>query len=122
MRLTGSMACRPTGGSACVTLVGRDERGEPVHVTLVGTAPEELPARLDTGTIEALGPRRYRISDGRRIWNMEARAYLHHDLAAAFYAALPPRRPSLARRLFWRAVLAGAASRPGRWWLKHRSG
>lgn len=122
MKLTGSLACRRTDGPARVTLVGRDDRGEPVHLALVGAAPEGLPARLDAGSVEAVGEHRYRISDGRQAWSMEARGYLHYDLTAAFYAAVPPRLPSLAKRLFWRAVLIGAAGWPGRWWLKHKSG
>lgn len=119
MTFTGRVACRRSEGAACVTLDGRDERGRPVHLTMVGAAPAELPGRLDSGIVETLDGDRYRISDGRRAWVLAARGYLHYDVTAAFYAAIPPRRPALTRRLLWRIVLAGAASGPGRWWLKH---
>jgi hypothetical protein len=121
MKVAGRLVCRRTDGPACVTLVGRDDRGDPVHLTLVGTAPRGLPDSIVAATVESSRDDRYRIGDGSATWSMQARGYRHYDLAAAFYAAVPPRRPALAKRLFWQVVLAGAASRPGRWWLKHKS-
>jgi hypothetical protein len=121
MRFEGRLACRRTDGPACITLVGRDERGAAVHLALVGRVPPDLPDRIDIGSIEALAVGRYRVSDGRRTWSLDARGYRHDDVAAAFYAAVPPRAPPRATRLFWYLVLALAASPPGRWWLKHTS-
>lgn len=122
MTFTGRVVCRRGDGPACVTLEGRDERGAPMQLALIAEVPPSLPDGLDLGWVEALGSGRYRIGDGQRTWTLAARAYLHHDVSSAFYAALPPRRPGLAKRLLWWTVLTGAASRPGRWWLVHHRG
>jgi hypothetical protein len=39
--------------------------------------------------------------------------HLHRDVAPPFYRALPPRPVPPGKRLFWRLVLALAASRAG---------
>jgi len=123
MKVTGRLACRRTDGPVCVvTVVGRDDLGEPVYLTLVGAAPRGLPDCIVAATVDTSEEPRYRIHDGSESWSMEGQRYLHRDVAAAFYAAVPPRPPSLAKRLFWRMVLAGAASRVGRWWLNHKTG
>lgn len=122
MKLSGSLECRRTQGPARVTLVGRGEAGEPMYLALVGSVPPDLPRRLDAASIEELAEERYRIEGGGCTWIICARRYLHEDVAAAFYAAVPPRRPPLARRFLWRVVLALAGSRAGRWWLMRPPG
>ncbi len=121
MGFTGSVECRRSGGAGLVTLVGRDTAGAPVHLSLVGALPEDLPARLPTASVDCIEAERYRISAGERAWVVAAaRAYLHYDLSEAFYGALPPRRVPFGKRLLWRLVLAAAASRVGAWWLGRR--
>ncbi|MGH8149041.1 MAG: hypothetical protein ACRETB_03545 [Steroidobacteraceae bacterium] len=117
MRLSGRLECHRTEGPARITLVGRGEAGGPAYLTLIGPVPPDVPARLEAASVEGLDGDRYRISGGGRTWTLSARRYLHEDVAAGFYAAVPPRRPPFGRRLFWRVVLAVAASRAGRWWL-----
>lgn len=119
--LEGSLECRRASEPPCLTLVGRDQGGNRVHLTLLGALPEDIPPRLDAASVTRLGAGRYEISAPGRAWELAAlRAYLHYDLSEAFYRAVRPRRVPLAKRLFWRVVLAAAASRPGRRWLARR--
>jgi len=46
----------------------------------------------------------------------------HEDVGKAVYAAIPPRRVPLAKRLFWRAVLVLLSSARGRAWIAARYG
>jgi hypothetical protein len=92
---------------------------EPTALAFSGAAPADLPARLEDAVVEYLGGTQYRISVGSRSWLISAAAvHLHREIAAQFYAAIPPRRAPWAKRLFWRAVLALAASRAGLTLLK----
>jgi hypothetical protein len=60
------------------------------------------------------GAGRYRIASPAGDWLINARAvHLHRDVAPPFYRALPPRPVPPGKRLFWRLVLALAASRAG---------
>lgn len=117
MRLEGPIECRRTA-EACVTLVGRAERGERVYLTLVATAPADLPARIEDGVVELLEGGRCRVSMPGREWHLDSRhAFVHRDACDPFYAALPPRRVPLAKRALFRLVLAAAGTRIGRRWL-----
>ncbi|MGH8227778.1 MAG: hypothetical protein ACREU3_07745 [Steroidobacteraceae bacterium] len=116
MRFTGRVECRRS--SARISLDGHGPGGERVLVALVGAAPADLPATLDCASIESLADGRYRVSSGGREWTLgAAREIVHLDAAAAFYAAVPPRKVPLRKRMLWRFALAAAATRPGRWWL-----
>ncbi len=118
MRFTGRVECRRTNGTACLTLVGRDARGDRVHLLLQGMPPGDLPARLDAASVTPLEADRYEIASGGRAWVVTGRsAHLHYDLSEVFYRAVPPRRVPLRKRLFWRVVFSAAGSRAGRWWL-----
>ncbi len=118
MRFTGSVECRRSSGLSTLTLVGRDAAGHQVHLSLLGDCPPDLPARLDTASVDCLDASRYCIAAGDRTWTVAApRIYLHYDLSEAFYSAVPPRPVPLAKRLFWRLVLSAAASPIGRRWL-----
>jgi hypothetical protein len=100
-----------------VTLIGATQRNARAYLTLGAAVPADLPARIDAGTVEQLDERRYRVSAPGREWILDARcAFVHHDVSGAVRAALPPRRVPLVKRLFWRLLLAFAASRAGRWW------
>jgi len=117
MRLKGPIECRRTA-AACVTLVGQTELGERAYLTLATPAPADLPARIDDGAVELLEGGRCRISMPGREWDLDAQqALLHRDVSAQFYAALPPRRVPLMKRVFFGLVLAIAESPVGRGWL-----
>jgi hypothetical protein len=50
-----------------------------------------------------------------REWIFSARsAHLHREVASTFYRAIAPRLVPWKKRLFWRIVLAVAASRVGK--------
>jgi hypothetical protein len=120
VRLIAPIECRRASpsGTSSLTLVGRSVDGEWVHLTLQAVVPAGLPARIDVGSVERLADEHYRIVCSDREWLIDAsRSFAHYDVSAPFYAALPPRRVPLAKRVFWRLVLAAAASRPGRRWL-----
>jgi hypothetical protein len=117
MSFTGSIECRRADECSCITLVGRDCAGEQVRLSLVGTAPADLPVRLDAASVEHLDGERYRISADERVWTLTARAYLHYDLSAAFYRAVPPRPVPLGKRFLLSGVLRAASTRAGQWWL-----
>jgi len=91
-----------------------DTGGEETALILSASAPVECPDTLDEAVVEHLGGRQYRIRSAAREWLVEAAAvHLHREVAAAFYRAIPPRAVPWRKRLFWRGVLALAASRPG---------
>jgi hypothetical protein len=117
----GGLECHRYAGPAGVTLVGRTTRGDTLHLSLLGAMPEDLPARLEAAELERVDAEHYRISSNGRAWVVPAKPFLHYDLSAAFYAALPPRRVPLRKRLFWRLLLAAARTPPIRSWLA-RSG
>ena len=49
---------------------------------------------------------------------MLATERLHREVAAAFFEALPSQPIRWTQRLFWRSVLALAATSAGRWLLR----
>jgi hypothetical protein len=74
-----------------------------------------LPEALEDATVEQLEAGLYRIRSGRRDWTFYARAaHLHREVATVFYRAIAPRIAPWSKRLFWRVLLAVAASRTGR--------
>jgi hypothetical protein len=83
-------------------------------LTFSGAAPADLPATLSDASVEAAGERGYRIASGAREWQVRGGSLsATREVAAAFYRALPPRPVPVAKRFFWRLVLALAASRAG---------
>lgn len=115
IRFDGPVDCRvDRGGPLGLTLSGR--RGtEVLHVAFVGTAPADFPQRLDTAVVEPAGADEYRIvSGGERRTLRAQRVFVHRDVRKAFCGAVPARPVPVVKRLFWRAVLAFAASPIGR--------
>jgi hypothetical protein len=87
---------------------------EPTALAFSGYAPPDLPATLADAVIEHVAGAQYRISAPAGSWEISASAvHLHREIAAQFYAAIPPRRASWTKRLFWRVVLGLGASRAG---------
>jgi hypothetical protein len=115
MRFSGVVECRISrAGPLGLTLLGRD-RDEPVQIAFVCTAPAAFPEQLESAVVMRDGPGTFRIVAGATDRRLEAAGvFAHRDVARVLERAVPPRPPSLARRIFWRAVLALAASPIGR--------
>ncbi len=122
LRFADTLECRRFGALPGVTLVGRTPEGDALYVSLLGDVPADLPPTLPSAKVESMDGERYRISSGARAWTFSARLFLHHDLSAAFYQALPPAPVPLLKRTFWRLVLATARTRLGERWLARSRG
>jgi len=117
----GAVRCARARAVPGLTLSGNtaEAPGEPTALAFSGSAPADLPETLEDAVVEHLGGAQYRIGEGTRSWLVTASAvHLHREIAAQFYRAIPPRAAPLAKRMFWRAVLALAASRAGLTLLK----
>jgi hypothetical protein len=114
-RFRGPVACRRTVDALILSGPAGDCAAEVLILTFIGPRGPDLPGSLAGAGVLPLGERRYRITCGSRDWVIEATAvHLHRDVGNAFYRALPPRPAPLAKRLFWRVVLALAGTRPGK--------
>jgi hypothetical protein len=117
VRFAGWVSCRRDGeGPLGLILVGRtqDRPDEVVQMAFSAPAPADFPEALEEAVVESLGPGGHRISSGARSWTLSGVAHLHREVATAFYKALPPRPVPFRKRLFWRVMLALAASPAGR--------
>lgn len=117
VRFRGGVSCRRDEGALGLTLIGRTlERPEEVAtLAFVSSAPANLPEALEDATVEQTGSGRYRIWSGRREWLVTARStHLHREVSTTFYRAIPPRVVPWNKRLFWRVILAVAASPLGK--------
>src|SRR5204862_527243 len=98
-----------------LTLIGEtsEHPGERTELAFSAAAPADFPEALEGAVIERVGAHQYRIASAPREWLIEATAvHVHRDIAVPFYRAIPPRRVPLAKRIFWRVVLARSASTP----------
>jgi len=112
----GAVSCRRAAGVLGLTLCGdtTEAPGEATALAFGAAAPAGLPETLLDPVVERLADGQYRIASAASEWLIEARSvHLHRDIGAQFYRALPPRPAPWAKRLFWRVVLALAASRIG---------
>ena len=110
----GAVSCLRGAAPLGLTLVGEtpEHPGERTALAFSAAAPGEFPATLEDAVVERVGTGEYRIVSAPREWLIAATAvHLHRDVGARFYRAIPPRRVPLTKRLFWRVVLALAASR-----------
>jgi hypothetical protein len=121
VKFSGSVECRRSPEVQCITLVGRTEAGEQIHLLLRGAVPADLPSHLQGAVVEHTEGARYRISSQGRLWTVSGRCYVHTDVTAAFYAAVRPRPVPLVKRVLWRLVLAAARTRVAQWWLARSS-
>jgi hypothetical protein len=122
LRFEGPVECRvDRDGPLALTLTG--PRGaEILFITFVGVQPLDLPPRLDAAVIEPAGAEEYRIvSGGERRTIRARRVFVHRDVRQAFCGAVPARRAPVAKRLFWRLILAFAGSSLGRRMLANPS-
>ncbi len=116
-RFRGAVTCvRTPRGPLGLTLTGRtaDHPGEEIQLAFAGTAPADLPERLEDAVIERVRPGEYRIASAARTWTVAARSvHLHRDVAERFYRAIPPRPAPRARRMLFGVMLGLARSRVG---------
>jgi hypothetical protein len=118
VQFRGPVACRRDGcGPLGLVISGHTAQRpqELVHFSFTGAAPADLPGTVDDATVARLSQESYRISSGARAWTLTARAvHLHREVAREFYQAVPARPVRFTQRVFWRIVLALAATRAGR--------
>jgi hypothetical protein len=121
VQFSGRVDCARDGcGPLGLALSGHTARfpHELVRLFFAGAAPEDLPAALQNASVARVGPDRYRLTSGAQSWAVSARAvHLHREVAEEFYRVLPPQPVRWTQRLFWRIVLALAATASGRWLL-----
>lgn len=113
----GGVSCRREAGPFGLTLIGHtsDQPREMATLAFVGAAPPGLPEVLEDANVEQVDAGRYRIWSGQREWIFPARsAHLHREVSTSFYRAIAPRLVPWNKRLFWRVVLAMAATRAGK--------
>jgi hypothetical protein len=84
-------------------------------LSLAGAGPADFPQTLENAAVFRASEESYCITSGARSWTVSARAaHLHREVAREFYQALPAQPVSWTQRLFWRIVLALAATSAGR--------
>ena len=117
VRFRDGVSCRREEGPLGLTLIGRtsDRPDEIATLSFAGGAPADLPEALEEATVQRIDVGHYRIRSGKREWAFAARsAHLHREVATTFYRAIVPRSIPWKKRLFWRVLLALAASKTGR--------
>jgi hypothetical protein len=114
----GQVDCRFDGGGPLGLILSGHTAQRPeevVQVAFAGAAPADFPRTLENASVERLGAESFSISSGARVWSVSARAaHVHREVAAAFYEAVPMAPLRWTQRLFWRIVLALAATAAGR--------
>jgi hypothetical protein len=111
----GPVICRRTADALVLTGAAADSPGEILILTFIRPADAGPSGPLADAAVLALGGRRYRLGSASREWIVEAASvHLHRDVGEAFHRAVPPRPAPLGKRVFWRIVLALAATRAGK--------
>lgn len=114
-RFRGPLTCRRGTGSLTLRGPAADSATDILILTFIGSPPADLPDSLPDAAVLVLAEGRYRLTCGSRDWLLDAASvHLHRDIGATFRQAIPPRPAPLAKRLFWRLVLALAATGPGK--------
>jgi hypothetical protein len=121
VQFSGRIDCRRDGCGPLGLILSGHTAAHPrefVHLAFAGAAPADLPHALDDAAVARVSEDSYCITSGARSWTVSARAaHVHRDVAREFYQALPAQRVRWTQRLFWRIVLALAATPAGRWLL-----
>jgi hypothetical protein len=113
----GRVECRLAAAPLGLRLSGRTagRGGEMTHVDFRGPPPVEWPASLYDVKVEPGAPGTYRVVGAAQVLVVHAAGvHVHREIEAAFRAVVPQREAPLSKRLFWRIVLALAASDRGR--------
>ncbi len=113
----GAAVCRyETGVAPALTLrgVSAEEPAEILILSFIGASAADWPATLHAPRVRRVDAQCYRIESAERHWLVRARAlYVHRDVSAEFFRAVPPRAVPRGKRLFWRVVLGLAHRRGG---------
>jgi len=121
VQFSGPIECRRDGcGPLGLILSGHTVRHpqQLTHLSFAGAAPADLPSLLEDADVTRVGDESYCIKSGVRSWTLSARAvHLHREVAREFYEIVPGEPVRWTQRLFWRIVLALAATSAGRWLL-----
>jgi hypothetical protein len=113
--MRGPVTCRRTPNALTLSGCAGDSADDRLILTFIAPSIPDLPDSLNAATVLALDERRFRIASGSRDWIVEATSlHVHRDIGNVFYRAVPPRPAPLRKRLFWRVVLALAATRAGK--------
>lgn len=111
----GPVNCRRAANVLTLTGSAADSADDVLMLTLIGPDTPDLPDRLTAAVVRAIGGNRYGITSASGGWVVEATSvHVHRDIGRTFYRAVPPRPTPLRKRLFWRVVLALAATRAGK--------
>lgn len=111
----GTVVCRRFAN--VITLAGpaADSTDDELILSFIVRGFPDVPESLTAPVVVALDEHRYRIISLARDWVIEATSlHVHRYIGNAFYRAIPPRPVPLAKRVFWRMVLALAGSRAGK--------
>jgi hypothetical protein len=121
LRFTGRVrVVKGVSGPLGLTLIGAVAPDEVVHLHL-RCRPVDLPGELEAPELWKCRPDGYRLAAGERSLQLPASAvFIHRDVSAAFYRAVPPRRVPWRKRLLFRTLLTLVATPLGRWWLARR--
>jgi len=113
--LRGPVACCRTANALTLSGAAADSADERLILTFIGHLLPAVPGSLSGARISAVDPHHYLIASESQELIVEAAAlHVHRDIGNAFYREVPPRPVPLKKRLFWRVVLALAASRAGK--------
>ena len=111
----GPVTCRRTANTLTLSGSAADSADDCLILTFISASIPEVPDSLASAAVRALDERHYRITSAARDWIVEATSlHVHRDIGNAFYRAVPPRPAPLKKRLFWRVVLALAATGAGK--------
>jgi hypothetical protein len=111
----GPVTIRRTANALTLNGSAADFADDRLILTFVSRSIPEVPDSLTSATIRAVDGHHYRITSDAREWVVEATSFhVHRDIGDTFYRAVPPRPAPLKKRLFWRVVLALAATGAGK--------
>lgn len=111
----GTVPCRRFANALTLAGPAADSADDELILSFIVRDFPALPESLTAPVVVALDEQRYRIVSLAGEWVIEATSlHVHRDIGNTFYRAIPPRPAPLAKRFFWRLVLALAGSRAGK--------
>lgn len=134
IRLAGEVRCeRHPGEALSLVLQGTEAAAQgatPIEIAFTAPQLPELPSSVRNALIEERALpgggegrgvlRRFVVVAERDLcFGIQARSvHVHRDARTPFFAAVPPARAPLARRIFFRLITTVVATRPGRGLLR----
>lgn len=121
----GTVQClRDLQTPLALTLVGHtaEHPGETLYLAFITAPPQDLPQFLENASVQQVDATTFSLSTPSQRWTLVATSvHVHRDVTENFYRAVPPRAAPLIKRVFWRVVLALAATPVGRSLLARRA-